>query len=797
MLAGYLTGALILVAAVVVGQAAMSLCGRRGASLLSPAVGLAILLIVADSAIRLPGRATTAAVALLIAAAAGAWVTVLGRVKVFPKAEGRHPRARLVGPLAAALLAAVAASIPFLANGRMGPLGQGLVNDDMASHLLFTEWVAHHAGRVPDLVAGGYPLAPHSLVAAVAQGTGTSYVEVFGGLTLALAALAALTAYGALGMARPAIRAPAAALAALPYLSAAWLAQGAFKEPMLALFIVAFALGLRELDARVDGDGARPSRGAVESRAPSPAARATTTTAVPLGLIAAGALYAYSFPGLAWLAGTAIVWALIELLRRGSPGRLVRAALPGTLVAIAVVGVSAIPQVGRIVDFAGFGAFDPEGVGPKVGLGNLRQALNPLEGLSVWPSGEFRVSAASASLPEPLFYLGGLLAAAALAWGLLVALRRKESALPAALIAMAVIYLGAKVAGTPYTSAKALAIAAPVAMLVALRGLLSSEPPAFAAWLAPLRIPLAIFFVLGAVVSSFLPLRAGAVGPSDHADQLTGFRDDAGTGPVLYLGRDQFVAYELYPARLGTPVLNHYNVKGLPNRFPAGDESVKLDWDGLTPQQLDRYPYVITTRASFQSAAPPNFTPLRTTDDYILWRRDGPTAPREVLDEANGPGAVLACPEDLRRFPPGSSALVTDTPPVTGPGSSWRPAARVTDARAASQALNLKPGRWAISLEYVASRSLHLKAPGLDAELPASLDFRGPAAPWPAGVIEVTRKGPVRFTVSVDRPPLLGRLIGAEAVAFPLTISAMPAVSRELPLGVACGRYVDFVSPPG
>ena len=46
---------------------------------------------------------------------------------------------------------------------------------------------------------------------------------------------------------RPLLRAPAAALAALPYLGAAYLAQGAFKEPMLALALVGFALSLPAL----------------------------------------------------------------------------------------------------------------------------------------------------------------------------------------------------------------------------------------------------------------------------------------------------------------------------------------------------------------------------------------------------------------------------------------------------------------------------------------------------------------------------------------------------------------------
>ncbi len=59
---------------------------------------------------------------------------------------------------------------------------------------------------------------------------------------LAIPALTALVAYGALDGLRPWPRALAAALVSLPYLAAAYLAQEAFKEPIIALFVLGFAL---------------------------------------------------------------------------------------------------------------------------------------------------------------------------------------------------------------------------------------------------------------------------------------------------------------------------------------------------------------------------------------------------------------------------------------------------------------------------------------------------------------------------------------------------------------------------
>ena len=191
------------------------------------------------------------------------------------------------GAIVALVGAALVAAIPFAISGRVGILGQGLVNDDMASHLLFTEWISSHAGPTPDLIKDGYPLGPHAIVAATAKVSGASLIEGFAGLTGAIAVLLALTAYGAMPGVRGWLRAPAAVLAASPYLAAAYLAQGAFKEPMLGLALLGFALC-----------AARRCRSDLVRR------RGSARAAIPLGVIAAGTIYNYSFPGLAWLLGS-------------------------------------------------------------------------------------------------------------------------------------------------------------------------------------------------------------------------------------------------------------------------------------------------------------------------------------------------------------------------------------------------------------------------------------------------------------------------------------------------------------
>ncbi len=41
------------------------------------------------------------------------------------------------------------ASIPFIVNGQVGILGVGLVNDDMANHLLIADWLNTRVGEMP------------------------------------------------------------------------------------------------------------------------------------------------------------------------------------------------------------------------------------------------------------------------------------------------------------------------------------------------------------------------------------------------------------------------------------------------------------------------------------------------------------------------------------------------------------------------------------------------------------------------------------------------------------------------
>ncbi len=177
---------LVLGASVLVGQALASLAAgaTRGRpqplSWLAPAFGLAALLVVAGITIRLPGHAVTAAIALGVVVIASG-VVLRGRV------TGLGEGAVLGAPVL--LVTVLAAAIPFALVGYVGSLGVGLVNDDMASHLIIADYISRPQRPRPSFVKGGYPIGPHALVAAIASVTGADLVDVFVGFTLALAPL--------------------------------------------------------------------------------------------------------------------------------------------------------------------------------------------------------------------------------------------------------------------------------------------------------------------------------------------------------------------------------------------------------------------------------------------------------------------------------------------------------------------------------------------------------------------------------------------------------------------------------
>ena len=183
MLAIYAASALIIAASLLAGETVLTLLRWKGSRWLAGATGFAALVVVATFAVRLPGRALTAAIVVGALLAACAWIVVRDR---------ERERGVWWAGAVAAILVIAAASIPFALNDRVGVLGEGIYTNDHAAQLYWTAWLRDGFGPEPSAVAWGYPIGPQALVAIVAEVTHVSLVSAFNGLLLAIVALTAL-----------------------------------------------------------------------------------------------------------------------------------------------------------------------------------------------------------------------------------------------------------------------------------------------------------------------------------------------------------------------------------------------------------------------------------------------------------------------------------------------------------------------------------------------------------------------------------------------------------------------------
>ncbi len=586
MIGTYAAVVAVVAASLTIGQAAIALCGGRRWSWLAPAVGLALLGAACWGTVRLPGNGAVSA-ALVLALTVAAALFLRGRV------EGAGEALRAGLPVA--LLALAAASLPFVVEGRFGILGTGF-NPDMSQHLLAAERLAHGAGS--QLLAQGYPLGPHAIVVALGKGLGICLVQGFSGLTVAVAVLAPLTALAAFRDLPPARRTAGALLVGLPYMVASYFAQGAFKETMQALFVLAFALALREASR-------------------NPAWRDLPLRFVPAAVIAIGTVYVYSFPGLVWLAGTAVIWALAEYAwpRLVSPATG-PAGLRALSLALIVFAVGALPELGRMIDFRRFETFAPHGPG----LGNLFGQISPFEALGIWPSGDFRLAPGNGAVPALAFYLGAAFALALLLYGLSRCLRRRETAILAGLLASAAVYAAARVGGTPYTAAKAIEIAAPLVALAIVLPLLSVPAWRLSRGMAEknatrsLRAGAAAIYLLAAGGCTLLALANAPVGPTSYSPALTELRPLLASGSTLVLAPPRFLTEEHGASYIA------WELRG---------GRVCIEAEGPAPRGAPP-PGVRFVIAQGPAVNPPfaDLRPRRRAGPYLLWERTGPVRGR-------------------------------------------------------------------------------------------------------------------------------------------------------------------------
>jgi hypothetical protein len=792
MLATYASAALICAASLLVGRALLTIAGRSSWSWLEPAVGLAAILTVTGALSRARGHATSATLGVVLLVLAAAAIVARGRRGRGAAGADRRGRSVLAEGLPVVAVLAAILSIPFAINGRWGPLGVGF-NNDLGLHLAWAEWLRSGFGPVPE---AGYPLGPHALADTVAAVPGIGLGQAFVGQILAITLLTGLTALAALRDLSPLRRTVAAVLVAVPYLAASYYAQGAFKETAEALFVLAFAVGLADVDRRraEEPDG--------NWLAGAPALR----WAVPYLALGTGIFFSYSFAGLAWPIAVVALWLLTvpELRRALRPrtllGLLRRPAIPAAIAALAGLAV-----VATVVGPFGFaGGFN------RVAGSNTYGPVSPIETLGIWPASNYRLDAPGGA---HLTGLAGAIAVLALVVALAWWLRRREWAIPTAFAACAAVYLISLPLSGQYSQAKALMIAAPLAMLIVIRPLLaglalrgrSGGTARVGAAARAGFAALAVVFIAGAVWSSFLVLRDAPVGPPGHGSELRAFLPILRGEPVLYAGQDRYAAYGLMGADTHVPLVEFPDEAVSPNPekpFDTGDAYSPIDFDSFSRRTLARFPYVITGRAAWNSQAPANFRRVDATESFVLWKNVGQQPPaRHVLLEGTEAGARAECvaPEiRILTSNPGRASLFPGV--VRRPKDFWDAGYILRSGEQTSLALDLPPGRWLLSLQYFAPFDLTISAPGFSQELPAALDGQRPntislannGQYWPAGEYR-SEGGRARFTVSAAQPSTLQQITGYAGKAYVGELVAVAAGARRIvPLHAACGGWIDW-----
>ena len=751
--------------------------GRREASFLEGAVGLSVLILASTLAIRLPGHADTSVAVFLFLVVAALVFLVVRREAILGPAVGLA--------LPVGLVALLLSSLPFIASGHIGVPGVGL-NNDMAMHLVDTDYLLDPTGPQPQSIVNGYPIGPHSLVATVVHLLGTEPVQGWQGLLVAAPILIAITSLGVLRRLPGWRHILGAALVGAAYLTASVLGIAGFKELIAGMFLIAFALGLREIGRNPDG---------------------RIAVLIGLALITAAMIPVYSLPGVGWLAITAGLWILAELLHiraeRGPEGvrRVVRASMPIVIPGVIVLLLVGLTQLPKVIDF-----FQSGSIGNVADTNSkLRYVVSPLETFGIWPSGNWLLGTHDFT-HDWAYWLFGLIGIAGAIVGFAWWIRRRDYAVPAAVASGLLIYLVTKYIedGGLYILAKAVVVPASVLMLLVITALLAPG----GGWAK--RIFAAVFIALAAY-SSFLALRDSIIAPDHRLHELAQFQEEVRGQSVLALTSDRFTDYGLRTATVYSPAFNSEI------RVPSAqtkNQRLPIDFDSVTAQTLNQFPYAVTTSAIYQSQAPPGWKLARSTDSYRLWRRTGTTPEITNLFEEARPGRVFRCnrPKLARFLNIGGQALTWQPRSVIAKRLYWKAARasgvvlqgspidnNLAPGQTASQRIRLPAGRWELSIQYVSPvTGIEVKAPGLSVHLPAGMDAAIPYRPdqgpyWPVG--EITSKGgPVTVSVTADEVNWFQDLVGVDA---PAVIGNLTAVNPDgfirVPTASACRRFVDHI----
>ena len=603
---------------------------------------------------------TTSALALIALIAAAAIVLALSRDRPEPEDRSEGERDVLLWGLLVTFATAVVLSIPFAVSGRWVLLGVGF-NNDLGLHLAWAEWLRSGFGPAPERATRSgrtrWPTRSRRFPDRPRAG--------FRRRDLRDRHPHRADRVGGAAGTRPGPPGP----------------RGGLRHRLLPG-------GVLLRPGRIQGDRRGPLRPRRRAGAPRPGAIAGGVVArlryaLPWLALAGGVLFAYSFAGLAWPLAIVALWSLTIPAGAAGAGAALAAALPA---APSDADRPRAPCRDRDPDHAG----RPVRVRHRLQQSRRQQHLRP--GLPGRVAGGLVVVQLPARRPgrvDPSVAGGGDRRRGPGRRHDLVGTRRDLS-VPIAFAACALLYFASLPFTGDYSQAKALMIAAPLAMLIAIRPLLSEiimrsvrgcgsnldRSCAGGCWPSPSSAaPPTRASSSCATARSARRGTAPSCGPSCRscAASPSSTRARTATPPTICSAPTPTCRWSSSPIRRSrrTP-------KAVRHRRRLQPDRLRLVLRGT----LDRFPYVITGRAAWNSEAPPGFRRIAATSSFLLWKRVG-KAPEErrVLLEGTNPAALAGCEAPEIRVLLGSSGRACPVPGGCGraegalgaPATSCRP----------------------------------------------------------------------------------------------------------------------------
>ena len=562
-------------------------------------------------------------------------LAVLGLVVGVRRREWRVGR---WGPLAALAVFAVGAA-PVVLSGKANFAGYTQL-DDISTFLAFAARAVEHGRDV-----GG--LQPSTYEATLALNFGSGYpLGAFVPLSVTswfvprdlawlwqpyLTYILVMLSLSLWSLARPVVRderlrALAVFLAAQPALLYAYALQGGVKE-LAAAALIAFgaAVGAELVSRRVE----------------------RWRLLVPLAVAAAALLCVLSAGAIAYVAPLAIALAAALLVpalttpdrRRGAREVARRRAVPIAGGLVLVVAALAVAQSTTSGFLPGAQAL----LQNKTDIGNLFHPLDWKQVFGIWPAGDFRNGIGQGRTIAWVLIV--VLVAAGIAGVAWMLRRRLLGPLLLGATAIAALIGLSTYGSSPWVEAKALAIASPAVVLLAVLG------AALLVETRRLRVLgfLALAAIAGGVLwSNWLAYRDVKLAPRDRlAELVTIGHRFAGQGPALLNEYEPYGArYFLRkldpeaPAELRRRVLPLRSGKGL-----GKNEWAPIDEFLLEPILL--YPTIVTRRSPAESRPPAEYTLRFSGRYYDVWQRSVPARsrvlPYSIFGDNQNAGALPPC----------------------------------------------------------------------------------------------------------------------------------------------------------